>query len=165
MAKPEVERLLGWLRNNPAIWAYPAPCGHAYSVAASLLFYGDEIPNQVQPFVNTLNEKLAGLRSEVEKVRKRLTSEEFVKKSTAIQLGKTIEKIAPRLPGFPFVPQDCRPLFDPIDYIAFKGWSTGAVEQVRFLDVKSGESALTTIQRKIRDAVEDHAVSMEFFKS
>jgi Endonuclease related to archaeal Holliday junction resolvase len=161
MSSIGVQKLIQGLRDNPAIWAQPAPCGHAYPLAKSWLFYGDEVPPQVQPFINKLTAELGGFRGEVEKIRKRLTSDEFVKKSVSIQLGKMIEKIAPRLPGFPFAPQDCRPMFDPIDYIAFRGMSKGAVDQVRFLDVKSGDSNLSTIQRKIRDAVEDRAVSLQ----
>ena len=74
---------------------------------------------------------------------------------------KVVEKIGPSLPGFPLQPRDCRALFEPIDYVAFKGLSDrGVVDAVIFVDVKSGGAVLQPNQRKIKKAVLNHDVSL-----
>ena len=45
-------------------------------------------------------------------------------------------------------PYDCRSLFEPIDYVAFDGMTTtGKVDQIAFIDVKTGASRLNSHQR------------------
>ncbi len=76
-------------------------------------------------------------------------------------IGKIVEKIAPSLPGFPVNSADCRSLFEPIDYIVFRGLSTaGHVEAIYFVDVKSGNARLNTTQKQIRQIVESGKVRL-----
>ena len=51
--------------------------------------------------------------------------------------------------GFPSVEQRARDTF-----VAFPGLSTGAVDEVLFVEVKTGNAALSKVERSLRDAVE-----------
>jgi len=76
--------------------------------------------------------------------------------------GKVLEKIAPSLPGFPVASADCRALFEPIDYIVFKGLAAkGKVDSIVFVDVKSGNARLGKDQRQIRNLVESKKVRLK----
>jgi predicted Holliday junction resolvase-like endonuclease len=69
------------------------------------------------------------------------------------------EQLAPFLPGFPFDPTEIRFIGKPVDFIAFRGVSAGKVEEVVFVEVKSGASALSKVERSLREAVESGRVS------
>lgn len=74
--------------------------------------------------------------------------------------GQVLEKIAPSLRGFPVSPGDCRALFNPIDYIIFKGLAArGKVDALIFVDVKSGNASLKGMQLPIRKLVRDKKVT------
>jgi predicted Holliday junction resolvase-like endonuclease len=128
-------------------------------LADSELFYGSELTPRAEEFQDEMNKGLADMRQRVKELRYALTDGR-TKKSTEVKLGKTVEKICPVLPGFPFEPSDCRALFDPIDYVAFVGLTRGSVSRLDFIDVKTGGSALSQRQRQIRDAVSDGAIRL-----
>jgi predicted Holliday junction resolvase-like endonuclease len=103
-----------------------------------------------------LKEERADLanRQESAKTRPRIAAE-------SINIGKVVEKIAPSLPGFPVRVGDCRALFEPIDYVVFQGLSTsGRVDAVLFVDVKSGKARLSETQAQVRTAIERGRVSL-----
>jgi predicted Holliday junction resolvase-like endonuclease len=76
--------------------------------------------------------------------------------------GKVLEKIAPSLPGFPVSSADCRALFEPIDYVIFKGLAAkGKVDALIFVDVKSGNARLASDQREIRKLVRARNVTFK----
>ncbi len=95
-----------------------------------------------------------------------LTSSEQSKKRTeraadSVTIGKVVERIAPSLPGFPLRSEDCRSLFEPIDYIVFRGLrSKGIVDAIEFVEVKSGKARLTPTQSGIRSLIERGKVSL-----
>lgn len=148
--------LIKALQQDRTIWAQ-APCGHEYRLCDSELFYGADLTPAGKKFRVSLQEELIKTREQLKKQRYQVT-EGFTKKSVEIKLGKTVEKIAAALPGFPYVPSDCRAIFDPIDYIAFMGLGRGVVNRIDFVDVKSGQSRLVQVQRQIRDIVNDGKV-------
>lgn len=66
------------------------------------------------------------------------TKSEEGAKSTNI--GFILERLAPTMKNFRFNHNDCRSLFDPIDYIIFEGLSTkGKVSKFFFVDIKTGD--------------------------
>jgi len=76
-------------------------------------------------------------------------------KTTAVNIGFILERIAPSMKEFRFDRNDCRSLFDPIDYVIFEGLSKrGSVSKILFADIKTGKAALTKKQKEIRDLVE-----------
>jgi predicted Holliday junction resolvase-like endonuclease len=90
--------------------------------------------------------------------------EEIVKvrlrQSRAVLGGLVSEQMAPLLPGFPYDPGDCRFVGKPIDFIVFKGMNEKNINEVIFLEVKSGASpALNDQEKKLRDAIRAGRVS------
>jgi predicted Holliday junction resolvase-like endonuclease len=76
-------------------------------------------------------------------------------------VGKVAEKIALSLPGFPVDPADCRALFEPIDYVVFRGLARqGVIDSLLFVDVKTGNRKLEDHQCQIRDLVQAGKVSL-----
>ena len=112
-------------------------------------------------------EYLANAEAELGRARDELKASRLAAKTKpqlaaeSVRIGKVVEKIAPSLPGFPLASCDCRALFEPIDYVEFKGLSLGGrVDALIFVDVKSGHARLKPSQRQIRDAVEGGRVHL-----
>ncbi len=67
---------------------------------------------------------------------------------------------------FPFDRNDCRSLFDPIDYVIFEGLSKrGVVSKVLFADIKTGRARLKRNQKEIKMLVENKKVDWDTYKS
>jgi predicted Holliday junction resolvase-like endonuclease len=68
--------------------------------------------------------------------------------------GKIAEQILPAFITFPYKQSECRPLFEPVDYVIFAGLSgKGRVQSIKLVDVKAGNATLSKGQRQIRDRV------------
>jgi predicted Holliday junction resolvase-like endonuclease len=88
-----------------------------------------------------------------------------VKRSRAVLGGLAAEQLAPYLPGFPFDPTELRFIGKPVDFIAFVGSSRGRIEEVAFVEVKSGGAALSPVERSLRDAVKGGRVSWAEYRA
>ena len=96
--------------------------------------------------------------------REREARRDSVDRSRSTLSGQVLEKLAPHFPEFPYDPTDLRFLGTPVDYIVFDGLAEGDVQEIVFLEVKSGRSALTTRERRVRDAVEAGAVRWDVYR-
>jgi predicted Holliday junction resolvase-like endonuclease len=87
---------------------------------------------------------------------KRLAAErdDAVKRSRAVLGGQLSEQIAPFLPGFPFDPSEVRFVGKPVDFVAFVGASSGRIQELVLVEVKSGGAGLSPVERSLREAVE-----------
>jgi len=57
-------------------------------------------------------------------------------------------------------PKDIRYIGTPVDYMAFRGLSEGRVDEIVFIEVKTGRSStLSDRERAVRRAVEERRVS------
>lgn len=88
-----------------------------------------------------------------------------VRRSRAVLGGLAAEQLAPYLPGFPFDPTELRFIGKPVDFLAFVGASKGKIEEVAFVEVKSGGAALSPIERSLRDAVKSGRVRWVEYRS
>ena len=80
--------------------------------------------------------------------------QDAVRKSQGVTLGKVTEHFIPYLPAFKFNPRDARFIGSPIDFVVFNGLDSGEVDSILFVEIKTGKGALSTRERRIRDAVE-----------
>jgi len=80
--------------------------------------------------------------------------EDAVRRSRAVLGGQMTEQLAPYLPDFPFDPTELRFIGKPIDFIAFRGASAGKIDEVVFVEVKTGGSSLSKVERSLREAIE-----------
>ena len=89
-------------------------------------------------------------------------SDKYSKKITRATLGGQFsEQVAPFLPNFPpdLKASEARFIGKPIDFIIFNGMDEQNINEVVFVEVKSGKSQLTTNERKLRDAINEKRVS------
>lgn len=88
-----------------------------------------------------------------------------IQKSHSTIIGQVSEHIVPFMPNFCFNPKDVRFVGSPIDLIIFNGMDDDEIEEIVFVEVKTGESAnLSPRQRQIREAVKNHRVRWEIFR-
>ncbi|HPX13929.1 MAG TPA: Holliday junction resolvase-like protein [Treponemataceae bacterium] len=77
-----------------------------------------------------------------------------VKRSRAVLGGQLSEQMAAFFPGFPADPSDARFIGKPVDFICFTGLSGGTVTDITFVEVKTGQSNLSPVERSVRNAIE-----------
>jgi predicted Holliday junction resolvase-like endonuclease len=143
------------LKADSRIRGHCPHCREEFPLRRALLFYADG------PMPASAHERLEARRTELRmraddlRERRRRAREGAMQKAIDVNVGKILEKVAPVCDGFGCIPRDCRPLFDPIDYIVFDGLSVhGEVKSITFVDVKTGGGGLNQRQRQIRAAVE-----------
>jgi predicted Holliday junction resolvase-like endonuclease len=90
--------------------------------------------------------------------------DDAVRRSRAVLGGLAAEQLAPWLPGFPFDPTEVRFVGKPVDFIAFVGASSGRVEEVVLVEVKSGNASASGVERSLRDAVRKGRVRWEEYR-
>ena len=80
--------------------------------------------------------------------------------------GLFSEQIAPLLPDFPkdLKISEARFVGKPIDFLFFKGMDEKNISEVVFVEVKSGKSALTFVERTLRDAIRDKRVEWREYR-
>jgi predicted Holliday junction resolvase-like endonuclease len=125
----------------------------------------EEAQSEHENEIDGLNAKWEGrVEAQVDKRLATKTKEirrEAIERSRVTTLGKTIERIAPMVSGFGFHPGDVRPLFEPIDYVVFNGLWSRSVEELVFVEFKTGGSSLSPVQKSIREAVDRKRVRFE----
>ena len=85
--------------------------------------------------------------------------EDAVKRSRSVLGGQIAEQVAPFLRDFPCKAEDCPFLRKPVDYIVFSGlYNNDTVNEIVFVEVKTGSSALSKREKSLKDAVEQKRV-------
>jgi len=131
------------------------PCGEQFVLSKAILFDGQgKMPSEAEAIKDAL---LLELKEREEKLKKQKISAQDGAEQKAIEvgIGKIVEKIIPTYADFTLPITDCRPLFEPIDIIAFNGLSDGNTQSITFLEIKTGNARLNTHQRMIRDTITD----------
>lgn len=90
--------------------------------------------------------------------------QESVKKSREVLTGHFSEQLAPYLPDFPYSPTECKFIGKPIDLIVFKGLDKKEPSEVIFVEIKSQDSKLSTVERKLRDVIKDKKIKWEEYR-
>ncbi len=140
------------------------PCGQEFRIADAFLFDGTmPFPEEALEKQEELKQQLDDRAKMLEK-RLKLATERAQITSTAVNIGKNLEKVLPVAKDFKWVVPDTKFLGDPIDLLVFNGLSNGKVESLSFVEVKSGAARLNTHQKSIRDAIQDHKVSYGVFE-
>ncbi|MDD1715939.1 MAG: Holliday junction resolvase [Methanolinea sp.] len=95
--------------------------------------------------------------SEEERIRK-----DAARKSEAVIRGKISEHLAPYFPGFPYDARDARFMGTPVDFVVFQGLSSGSLEQIVFVEVKTGRrGSLSMREQQVRECVGKKRVAYE----
>jgi predicted Holliday junction resolvase-like endonuclease len=87
-----------------------------------------------------------------------------VMKSRAVLAGQFSEQLAPYLPDFEHSPSECKFLGKPVDFLVFRGLDNKKVDEIVFVEVKSGKSNLSSVEKSVKDAVEKKKVRWEEYR-
>jgi predicted Holliday junction resolvase-like endonuclease len=102
---------------------------------------------------------LARYKAEREfELRLPIERDDAIKRSRAVIAGQVSEQLAPFLPGFPFDPTEIRFIGKPVDFIAFVGAASGNIDEVVFVEVKSGNASLSGVEKTLKLAIEKRSV-------
>ena len=134
-------------------------CGTTMDLAKATLFPKQELPPEA---ADLLRHKESGLKEQLQFVRQ--TNEEIMKRqefgARSINRGLILERMLPLLKGFRFDKNDCRSVFDPIDYIIFDGLNgTGKVKKIYFAEVKTGNAKVSPRQSIIAKRISEKKVT------
>jgi len=111
-----------------------------------------------------LEEKYKGLYDQWCQDKEKEIREDAVARSQAVVLGRVTEHIAPYMPEFEFNPRDARFIGSPIDLLVFNGLAEGNLKSIVFVEIKSGESQMTSRERKVRDIINEGLVEWKEFR-
>jgi predicted Holliday junction resolvase-like endonuclease len=129
------------------------------------LFYLDDFTPEAEETYARLKVESSARKAEIEKRRKHISATSEIG-AKAVNMGFILERLAPSLASFRFSRNDCRSLFDPIDYIIFEGLSsTGVVSNIIFADIKTGAATLKSNQREIKSLVQSGNVELKTYSS
>jgi predicted Holliday junction resolvase-like endonuclease len=81
-----------------------------------------------------------------------------VQRSRSVLSGMFAEQLAPYLPNFPFSPTEAKFIGAPIDFLVFKGMDAQHIEEVIFVEVKSGSARLNHNEHSLKDAIDNKRV-------
>ncbi len=85
-------------------------------------------------------------------------------KSRSVLRGNFSEQLAPFLPDFNYSPTECKFLGKPIDFLVFQGLDENQINEIIFVEVKSGKSKLSKREKSLKDAVENKKVRWEEYR-
>ena len=97
--------------------------------------------------------------AQIEKERK-----DAIAKSRATLGGLFSEQLAPYLPDFPYSPSEVRFIGKPIDFIVFKGADSKNIDEVVFVEVKSGKSKINSHEKNLKNAIDNKKVRWEEYR-
>jgi len=164
-AKNEASKIIHLLEEGNLYAQCPCPeCGQQFLLKDSGLFYLDDFSQQAKDLYQQELKKLKEQEQETKDMRK------AIKKTSktgaqAVNIGFLLERLTPCMHTFPFEHNDCRSLFDPIDYLIFNGLSDQhSVNKIVFMDIKTGQARLSKSQKEIRAIVEQKHVSWDTYK-
>ena len=154
-------QLINELKTIPDLYGTCPHCNETFKIVDAALFDGlcKKFPDTAKEICKQYEQELKDRAESL--LKRKLSVKGAEQKAIEIGIGKIVEKVVPAYKDFPFTLCDCRALFEPIDMIVFNGLLESNVNNITFLEIKSGESQLNTHQRRIRDAVEEKKVSFE----
>jgi predicted Holliday junction resolvase-like endonuclease len=141
-------------------------CSEEFPIKKAKMFnMYDTYPPTVRKIIRERFESASELREELKERKKQLAEskkkkpEKITTSAQGSNFGKIAEQIIPAFVTFPYKQSECRPLFEPIDYVIFKGLAgKGRIEAIKFVDVKTGSARLSRGQKQIRDRIAEGKV-------
>lgn len=152
--------LINFLQQN-GFKANCPTCGEGIQLKDASLFSVDNFNAHAKQLLNEKKEELKIQREAISK-KKSSTQQRVETTTNSVNMGFILERLAPVLEHFPFDKNDCRSLFDPIDYVIFEGLQkTGKVQKIFFVDIKSGKAKLKANQKAIKQMIEQKKVEFK----
>ena len=162
--KKEINEILETLNNGQFHIECPS-CEEEVKLKEAGLFHLDNFTPEAHEVYKGMLQEQKKRRADLKdrKLKIPIKSEVGAK---AVNLGFLLERLAPTLDAFTFNKNDCRSMFDPIDYVIFEGLSNkNSVDKILFVDIKTGGARLTPKQRRIKEVIEERKVKFKTYKS
>ena len=160
--KKEIQAIISSL-NNKKFHASCPECYGEFKLQDAGLFHLDDFTPEAEEVYKDMQEALKERRADLKDRKEKIPKKSEVG-AKAVNLGFVLERIAPTLDGFTFDRNDCRSMFDPIDYVIFEGLNTkGKVGKIILVDIKTGGARLSSKQKKIKGLVEDKKVEFKVY--
>jgi predicted Holliday junction resolvase-like endonuclease len=156
-----VNKLIQQLTSISGLKVECPSCGGAFSLKkAKLLSMYEEPSPTASNIMHQRRENAKVLQADAKERRNQLALDRKRKplkissSTEATNFGQRCEQIIPAFSTFPYSQSDCRILFKPVDYVVFEGvYSTGRVEAIKLVELKTGGGNLTSNQRQVRDCI------------
>lgn len=157
------QEIVDTLKSDNFYCECPCGCGEEIKLKDADLFYLDKFTPSGKEAQKQLLEELKQQRLELKEREKNMTKRPQLT-AKAVNVGFILERIAPAFDNFPFEHNDCRSLFDPIDYIIFEGLNkSGVVNKIIFTDIKTGAARLKSNQKEIKILIENKKVNFKTY--
>ena len=164
MNKREIEKILQML-NNGGFHVECPNCTQQVELKEAGLFHLDHFTPEAKDVYKEMIAIQKERRADLKHRRLKIPQKSEVG-AKAVNLGFLLERLAPTLDGFKFNKNDCRSLFDPIDYVIFEGLSKQkTVSKILFVDIKSGGARLSKKQKQIKEAIENGKVKFKTYSN
>jgi len=138
-------------------------CGEEISLKSAGLFADDNFSAEALQIYQQQLLEVKERKAELRKLRE-IGTQKSESGAKATNIGFILERLAPTMGGFRFAYNDCRSLFDPIDYVIFEGLSDkGKVDKLFFVDIKTGEARLSKKQREIKSIISEKKVNFKTY--
>lgn len=159
----EAKEIIDVLNNGNFYCECPCGCGEEIRLKDTDLFYLDYFSKRGKDAQRALLDNLKQQRVDLKERELNMTKRPQLT-AKAVNIGFILERIAPTFDSFPFEHNDCRSLFDPIDYIIFEGLSKkGVVDKIIFTDIKTGGARLKSNQREIKSLIQEKKVDFKTY--
>jgi len=87
-----------------------------------------------------------------------------IMRSRSVLGGQFSENLAPYLPDFPYKPNECTFVGKPIDFLVFKGSDEKNIDEVIFVEVKSGKAQLSKHEKNLKETIQKKRVKWEEYR-
>ena len=87
-----------------------------------------------------------------------------IERSRAVLGGQFSEQLAPFLPDFKYLPTECKFMGKPVDLLVFKGMDEKKIDEVVFVEVKSGKSKTSPVEKSLKETIEKKRVRWEEYR-
>lgn len=159
----EAKEIINTLSRGNFYCECPCGCGEQINLKNADLFYLDKFSERGKEAQRALLEDLKKQRIDLKEREANMTKRPQIT-AKAVNIGFILERIAPAFDTFPFKHNDCRSLFDPIDYVIFEGLNKkGIVDKIIFTDIKTGAARLKNNQKEIKQIIVDKKVNFKTY--
>lgn len=156
----EIQQIINFLQKNK-FKAECTHCGDTFLLNDSPLFSANEFTPEAKELLKEKKEDLKARKLELLQ-RTANTTQRLETTTQSVNIGFLLERMAPILKAFRFDKNDCRSLFDPIDYVIFDGLNkTGEVQKIFFIDIKTGEAKLKPNQKAIKRKIQEKRIAFK----
>jgi len=161
--RKEAREIINMLTTNRLYTECPS-CGDTIMLRKAHLFYLDDFNETAEETYQLYQQELEERREELKRSKENIVARSE-RGAKSVNIGFILERIAPSLEGFPFCCNDCRSLFDPIDYLVFEGLSNeGIAKKIFWVEIKTGGARLNTHERQIKLLVESKKLTWDIYK-